>query len=68
MSQAVIDFDPFVAERTRDFSGRRWVFEAVNDWLGGPDGSPVFLLTGETGVGKTAIAAPPMPVCDPKRR
>jgi WD40 repeat protein len=53
----VIDFGPYIAERTRDFTGREWVFEAIDKWLRDPDGARVFLLTGQPGCGKTAIAA-----------
>jgi hypothetical protein len=53
----VTEFSDLVAERTRDFTGRRWVFQAINDWLARPDGPRVFLLTGEPGSGKTALAA-----------
>jgi tetratricopeptide (TPR) repeat protein len=50
------DFVNYAADHTRNFTGREWVFQAVNDWLAKTDGSRVFLLTGEPGSGKTAIA------------
>ncbi len=53
----VIDFTSYITDRTTDFTGRAWVFQAVNDWLAKPDGSRYFLLTGEPGSGKTAIAS-----------
>jgi hypothetical protein len=56
-SKTMIDFTKYVADRTRDFTGRGWVFEAINYWLEDAGGSPVFLLTGEPGSGKTAIAS-----------
>ena len=38
------------------FTDRRWVFEAIDEWLAG--GSPqIFLLTGGPGSGKTTLAA-----------
>ena len=54
---SVLDFSGYIAERTRDFVGREWVFQAIDDWLGDSGGARVFLLTGEPGCGKTAIAA-----------
>src|SRR5713226_9169738 len=55
--RSVFDFTRYIAERTRDFAGREWVFQAVNDGLANPAGSRYFLLTGEPGSGKTAIAS-----------
>lgn len=52
-----IDFSAYIADRTRNFTGREWVFRAIHDWLSDPHGSRYFLLTGEPGSGKTAIAA-----------
>ena len=54
--KTVIDFTEYISERTRDFTGREWVFTAINGWLTKPGGSRFFLLTGEPGSGKTAIA------------
>jgi WD40 repeat protein len=53
----VIDFTDYITARTESFTGRKWVFRAVNDWLADPGGSRFFLLTGEPGSGKTAIAS-----------
>ena len=39
-----------------DFVGRRWVLEAVDQWLTSIEPSRWFLLTGEPGSGKTWIA------------
>lgn len=52
-----IDFSSFIADRTINFNGREWVFEAIQNWLADPKGDRFFLLTGEPGSGKTAIAA-----------
>jgi hypothetical protein len=52
-----IDFSSFIAERTTNFTGREWVFEAIQNWLADPNGDRFFLLTGEPGSGKTAISA-----------
>jgi AAA domain len=52
-----IDFSDYIADRTLNFTGREWVFEAIQNWLADPKGDRFFLLTGEPGSGKTAIAA-----------
>ena len=51
-----IDFSPYIQERTRDFTGREWAFRAIQDWLRKSSGPCFFLLTGEPGCGKTAVA------------
>lgn len=57
MIQTKLDFSAYVAERTKNFTGREWIFQVINDWLSGKDTSRNFLLTGEPGSGKSAIAA-----------
>ena len=57
MPQAGIDFSAFIADRTRDFTGREWVFAKIDAWLADPDAPRTFLLTGSPGSGKTAVAA-----------
>ena len=60
-----LDFSAYIADRTHQFTGREWVFERVKRWLEDAEGdSPeerlrqrFFLLTGEPGSGKSAIAA-----------
>lgn len=52
-----IDFSNYIVDRTLDFTGREWVFEVIQSWLADPKGDRFFLLTGEPGSGKTAIAA-----------
>ena len=52
-----IDFSDYIVDRTKNFTGREWVFRAIHEWLSDPDGSRYFLLTGEPGSGKTSIAA-----------
>src|SRR4029078_3215177 len=47
----------FLDERTRHFTGRQWVSDAIGAWLADNAGARVFLLTGGPGTGKTAIAA-----------
>ncbi len=55
--KSVIDFTPYITERTNSFTGREWVFQVINDWLADNDKPRFFLLKGEPGSGKTAIAA-----------
>ena len=54
---AGIDFRGFITEKTQSFTGRGWVFEAVNQWFLPANKSRFLLLTGKPGSGKTAIAA-----------
>jgi tetratricopeptide (TPR) repeat protein len=44
-------------ERTRDFTGRNWVFKAINNWLADSNGSRYFIITGKPGSGKSAISS-----------
>ena len=52
-----ISFSADISKLLQDFTGRKWVFDAVDNWLHDPEGSKVFWLTGAPGVGKSAIAA-----------
>ena len=52
-----LDFTSYLAERTDDFTGREWLFDAVAAWYADPGSERCFLLTGEPGAGKTAAAA-----------
>jgi WD40 repeat protein len=49
-------FTDEMSDCTPNFTGRAWVFLKIYDWLSNPNGSRYFLLTGEPGSGKTAIA------------
>ncbi|MBD1898909.1 NACHT domain-containing protein [Trichocoleus sp. DQ-A3] len=51
-----IDFTEYMSTRTPNFTGREWVFQKIYDWLSNPNASRYFLVTGEPGSGKTAIA------------
>ena len=45
-----------IVEAHTDFTGRAWVFRQIDAWLEAP-GPLVFVITGEPGSGKTALAA-----------
>jgi hypothetical protein len=45
-----------IAELTQGFTGREWVFEILDAWLGACT-SRLFLLTGGPGTGKSTLAA-----------
>jgi WD40 repeat protein len=58
MNQPVnLDFSAYIAERTRDFTGREWLFATIDRWLTDPNAPQIFLIAGEPGIGKTAISA-----------
>lgn len=52
----IFDFMDYIAERTQDFMGREWVFAEIDAWLAKPDAPRYFIITGEPGIGKTALA------------
>ena len=51
-----IPFNADLQHYVPGFTGRAWLFEAVDRWLHEPGASRVFWITGDPGVGKTAIA------------
>lgn len=51
-----IAFDRDIERLTEGFTGREWVFEEIERWLQ-QGNERFFILTGEPGVGKSAIAA-----------
>lgn len=51
-----LDFSLFIEDRIRSFVGREWVFEAIDNWIINPKAPPFFVVTGEPGIGKTALA------------
>ncbi|HEY9822655.1 MAG TPA: AAA family ATPase, partial [Candidatus Sericytochromatia bacterium] len=53
---APIDFTRYIDRLTERFTGREWLFEQIDRWLKQGD-EQFYLLTGEPGVGKSAIAA-----------
>jgi hypothetical protein len=57
-----LEFDADILRHLPKFTGRQWVFDAVQRWLAPPkDNDPpkqrVFLISGGPGVGKTAVSA-----------
>ncbi|GAB4178087.1 MAG: hypothetical protein Fur006_10270 [Coleofasciculaceae cyanobacterium] len=56
-NKTVFDFSNHIDERSRDFTGRGWLFKQIDDWLADEKGSRYFIITGEPGSGKTAIAS-----------
>jgi WD40 repeat protein len=53
----LIDFSSEVARLTMNFTGREWLFEEINAWLTDDNAPCFFIITGEPGIGKSAIAA-----------
>jgi hypothetical protein len=55
---APIDFTRYIDRLTDRFTGREWLFENhIEPWLKKNDNEQFYLLTGEPGVGKSAIVA-----------
>jgi hypothetical protein len=52
-----IDFASFIKQRTVEFTGREWVFLSIDAWTSQDGATRYYMLTGEPGSGKTAIAA-----------
>ena len=52
---SAIDFTSDLEKLTKDFTGRQWVFDDIDRWLKESE-ERFFILTGEPGVGKSAIA------------
>ena len=50
------DFEPLLRKYRKDFVGRQWLFAEIDDWLA-QDGQPALLITGDPGIGKSAIVA-----------
>jgi TIR domain len=50
------DFEPFLHEKRKDFVGREWLFAEIEGWQV-RGAQPALLITGEPGIGKSAIVA-----------
>jgi hypothetical protein len=51
-----LDFGRRIAELTWGFTGREWVLAELDQWLAEPD-QRAFIIVGDPGIGKSAIAA-----------
>jgi WD40 repeat protein len=51
-----LDFGVDLSRMTKDFTGRKWLFHEFDLWLKNSS-SKVFLITGDPGIGKSAIMA-----------
>jgi WD40 repeat protein len=51
------DFGPFLYDRRRDFCGREWLFQRIDAWRADPGRQRALLITGDPGIGKSAIVA-----------
>jgi hypothetical protein len=54
---SVFDFSDLIAVHSKNFIGRQWVFADIDHWLADHTAPQFFIITGEPGIGKTAIAA-----------
>ena len=50
------DFAPFLLEKRNHFTGRQWLFRDLDEWRS-KETPPALLITGEPGIGKSAIVA-----------
>jgi hypothetical protein len=57
MTPSLKDYRDGIEESTKGFTGREWVFQAIDDWLADVSGSRSFIISGDPGCGKTALAA-----------
>jgi hypothetical protein len=51
------DFASYLHDKRRDFSGRQWLFDQIDAWRAASAGERALLLTGDPGIGKSAIVA-----------
>ncbi|MGZ7135940.1 MAG: P-loop domain-containing protein, partial [Methanobacterium sp.] len=52
-----IPFDADILQHINRFSGRKWLFKSIDEWLSSSDASRILLIIGNPGSGKTAIAS-----------
>jgi len=55
LQRAFIDYSAYIADKSRDFVGRRAVFDAFDQFLKEPSG--YFVVRGDPGIGKSALVA-----------
>jgi WD40 repeat protein len=51
------DFADYLFTKRRDFCGREWLFERIEAWRSEPGRQRALLITGDPGIGKSAIVA-----------
>ncbi len=51
------DFGPFLYDKRRDFCGREWLFQRIDEWRADRGRHRSLLITGDPGIGKSAIVA-----------
>ena len=51
-----ISFEAEMKPHLAHFVGRQWVLDEIQAWLADPEGSSIFRIIAEPGVGKTALA------------
>jgi len=55
--QLIRDFGPYIRERSEGFTGRQFLFRALDEFIAAQPSGGYFLIQGEPGIGKTAFAA-----------
>jgi len=56
LSENLYSFEDFIEDRTKNFVGRKFVFDAIDEFLRNHD-SGYFFVRGDPGIGKSSIAA-----------
>jgi hypothetical protein len=54
---SIFDFTDLITQHSKNFTGRKWVFAEIDHWFANLAAPRFFIITGEPGIGKTAIAA-----------
>jgi hypothetical protein len=54
--EPIRDFSPYIAEKTNEFVGRRFLFQEIQEFIDA-NARGYFLLSGDPGIGKSAISA-----------
>ena len=50
------EITPYIVAKVKDFTGREWFFQEIEDWRA-KGSTPVLLIVGEPGIGKSSIVA-----------
>src|SRR4051794_25740868 len=53
------NFYSLISDKTKDFVGRKWIFDEINGWLSDEEQNKpkYFIVTGKEGSGKSTVAA-----------